>query len=196
MRAPGVKILDDWDTLGMRGTGSHSVELSAVFVPDSAIGARRPRGQWHPSLNVVSTVALPIVMSAYVGVAERATQIARDAAKKRANDPVTLQLLGELENLVATAQITLRDMVAIANDYDFAPSDERASRSLVRKTIIANAAIATVSKAVELVGGGAFYRRLGLEQLLRDVQGAQFHPLPEKKQQDFTARVTLGLPPY
>jgi alkylation response protein AidB-like acyl-CoA dehydrogenase len=45
------------------------------------------------------------------------------------------------------------------------------------------------------VGGSAFYRRRGLERLLRDVQGAQFHPLSEKKQHIFTARVALGLPP-
>jgi alkylation response protein AidB-like acyl-CoA dehydrogenase len=195
LRAPGVRVRDDWDTLGMRGTGSHSIELESVFVPDQAISLRRPRGQWHPSWNVVMTMALPLVMAAYVGIAERAAQIARESMAKRPIDPIALQLLGELENCLATAQMALREMFEITNDYDIEPTVEHASRTLVRKTIAANAAMATVAKAVELVGGGAFFRRQGLERLLRDVQGAQFHPLPEKKQLDFTARVALGLPP-
>jgi len=195
LRAPGVRVQDDWDTLGMRGTGSHSIELENVFVPDQAISLRRPRGQWHPSWNVVVTVAMPLITATYVGIAERAAQIARESATKRAADPIALQLLGELENCLATAQMALREMFEITNDYEVEPTVQHASRMLIRKTISANAAIATVTKAVELVGGGAFFRRQGLERLLRDVQGAQFHPLPEKKQLDFTGRVALGLSP-
>jgi alkylation response protein AidB-like acyl-CoA dehydrogenase len=66
---------------------------------------------------------------------------------------------------------------------------------LTRKTIAANAAIATVNKAVETVGGTALFRSLGIERLWRDVQGAPFHPLPEKKQLVFSGRVALGLAP-
>ena len=44
--APGLAIKDTWRTLGMRGTGSHDVVLDGVFVPDAAIGMRRPPGRW------------------------------------------------------------------------------------------------------------------------------------------------------
>ena len=37
--------------------------------------------------------------------------------------------------------------------------------------------------------------RTCLERLLRDVQAAPFHPLPEKKQLEFSGRVALGLSP-
>lgn len=67
--------------------------------------------------------------------------------------------------------------------------------ALIRKTLITNALRATVERAVELVGGGALSRSHELERLLRDVQGAPFHPLPEKKQLSFSGRVALGLPP-
>jgi alkylation response protein AidB-like acyl-CoA dehydrogenase len=33
--ASQLNVLDDWSTLGMRGTGSHSIQLSNVFVPES-----------------------------------------------------------------------------------------------------------------------------------------------------------------
>jgi len=36
---------------------------------------------------------------------------------------------------------------------------------------------------------------MGLERLLRDIHGAQFHPLPAKRQHRFTGRVAFGLDP-
>src|SRR5215510_14971478 len=46
--AEGVTIMDNWRTLGMRGTGSHDTVLDGVFVPESAVSLRRPKGKWHP----------------------------------------------------------------------------------------------------------------------------------------------------
>jgi hypothetical protein len=40
-----------------------------------------------------------------------------------------------------------------------------------------------------------FYRGARLERLLRDAHGAQFHPLPAKRQHRFAGRVALGLDP-
>ena len=51
--APGVSLADDWRTLGMRATGSHTVILDKVFVPVEAIVLRRPRGRFHPAWNVI-----------------------------------------------------------------------------------------------------------------------------------------------
>jgi acyl-CoA dehydrogenase len=195
LKSAGVSIRDDWDTLGMRATGSHSIELSDVFVADDAITIRRPRGQWHPSWNVTLTVAIPVFMAPYVGIAERAAAIARESAARRPTDAILIEGLGELENRLTTAQMAFREMVEITNGYDFEPKTEHANRMLVRKTIAANAALATVDKAVEVVGGGAFFRKAGLERLWRDVQGVRFHPLPEKKQVVFSGRVALGLAP-
>lgn len=195
MTAEGVSLAGDWHTLGMRATGSETVVLERVFVPEAAVVLRRPRSAYHPAFNVILTVAMPLIMSAYVGVAEAAVAIARDQARKRQGDPVAPYLLGELTNRLTTAQLALDSMVAITNDWDFAPTPETADAILVRKTIAANAVIATLEKALEATGGAGFYRRLGLERLLRDAHGAQFHPLPEKRQQLFTGRLALGLDP-
>ena len=141
------------------------------------------------------TVAIPIFMAPYIGVAERAAVMARESVARRAPEPVLLQSLGELGNALTVAQMAFREMIEIAANFDFAPSTEDANRQLIRKTIAANAVIATVNKAVEVVGGGALFRNVGIERLWRDIQGAQFHPLPEKKQLAFSGRVALGLPP-
>ncbi|HEX6243886.1 MAG TPA: acyl-CoA dehydrogenase family protein [Polyangiales bacterium] len=195
LRAKGVSLQNDWDTLGMRGTGSVSVLLEDVFVPDEAVSLRRSAGQWHPAWSVTMTVAPAIYMAPYVGLAERAATLAKDAARKRAVEPVMLATLGQLENSLTLAQMAFREMVELAREYDFEPSTERASQLLVRKTLAANAVRTTLESAVELVGGSALFRSQGIERLMRDAAGAPFHPLPEKKQQQFTARVALGLPP-
>jgi alkylation response protein AidB-like acyl-CoA dehydrogenase len=193
--AEGVTIMDNWRTLGMRATGSHDVMLEGVFVPESAIALRRPKGKWHPFFNVVMAVAVPLIMAVYVGVAEAAYDLARTQAGKKPQDPHVPYLMGEMENALVTAQMALQGMIDTAANYHFEPVDQTANAILVRKTIAARAVILTVEKALEVVGGAGFFRSLGLERLLRDVHGAQFHPLPEKRQLLFTGRLALGLDP-
>ena len=193
--SPGVSIREDWDTLGMRATGSHTLVFRDVFVPDAAIALRRPRGPWHPSWSVIITVAPPIYTAPYVGAAEAAADIARAHAREHAASAHLPYLVGEMENALTVARMALRELIDNAAGYDFAPEVERASRALVAKTLATNAVQTVVSKAVEIVGGGAYFRRNPLERLWRDVQAAQFHPLPEAKQLLFTGRVAMGLTP-
>jgi acyl-CoA dehydrogenase len=193
--AAGVSLADDWRTLGMRATGSHTIILDKVFVSDDAIALRRPRGRYHPAWNVILTVALPLIMSVYVGVAEAAAAIAREQASRRQGDPAVPYLLGELANELTTAQLAVDDMIRLSNDLDFGMTLEVADAVLIRKTIAADHVLATVEKALEAAGGAGFYRATGLERFLRDAHGAQFHPLSGKRQHRFTGRIALGLDP-
>ncbi len=195
LHADGVKIGEDWDTLGMRATGSHAIQIEESFVPDAAITLDRPQGGWHPLFSVVLTAALPLIMSAYLGVAERAADIARRRARQRPDDPAQAYLLGELANALTTARLAVESMVAIANDLDVVPSIETADAMAIRKTIATDAILASAEKALETVGGAGYFRGLGLERLLRDVHAAQFHPMQAKRQHLFSGRVALGLDP-
>lgn len=195
LASEGVSIADDWQALGMRGTGSQTVALDDVFVPEEAVVIRRPRGEYHPAWNVILTVAMPLIMSVYLGTAEAAAQTAVERGKRMAGDSAIPYLIGEMGNELTTARLAVESMVRIANDWDFKPATETANENLMRKTIAANAAIATVEKAMEIAGGGGYFRKLGLERLLRDVHGARYHPLAEKPQQRFSGRFALGLDP-
>ena len=86
-------------------------------------------------------------------------------------------------------------MVANVENFAVAATLETADASLRRKTIVANATEATVDKAVEAVGGAAYYRKLGLERLQRDIRAGHFHPLPERKQHVFSGRLAMGMAP-
>jgi alkylation response protein AidB-like acyl-CoA dehydrogenase len=194
-KTDGVSLQQDWRVFGMRGTGSDTIMLEDVFVPEESVVLRRERGKFHPVYSVIVTVAMPYIMSAYVGVAEATASIAREQARRKTSDPVVPYLLGEMENHLTTAQLAVDDMVNIANNWEFEPNIHTVDAILTRKTIAAKACIATAEKALEAAGGGAFFRKAGLERRLRDVHAGQFHPLPEKKQQLFTGRLALGLDP-
>jgi alkylation response protein AidB-like acyl-CoA dehydrogenase len=188
-------VLDTWRTMTMRATGSHDVLLEDVFVPEAAVSLRRPKGKWHPFFITVVTVAMPLIMSVYLGVAEAARDLVlREVGRKR-DDPDVWSLVGELENALVTARMAVQGMVDICADYSFAPVNETANAILTRKTIAAQALLLTAEKALETVGGAGLYRDLGLERLVRDLHGAQFHPLQAKRQHRFTGRLALGLEP-
>jgi alkylation response protein AidB-like acyl-CoA dehydrogenase len=192
LKSPGVNILDTWRTLGMRGTGSHDVTLEEVFLPEASMqGVRRPAGKWHPSVHGIALPVLPIIFSAYVGVAEAARDIALGLAARKKDDPATALLLGELENQIIAAQIALESMVAMVSTHK--PGPETTSAMAARRTLVATAVLTAVDKAMELSGGAGFYRASGLERCFRDLQGARFHPLQQKVQHRYTGRLLLGL---
>lgn len=187
----GVRIVETWRTMGMRATGSHDVTVENVFVPDAAVGARRPPGKWVPLFHILVMLALPLIYSVYVGIAEAARDLTlRESAKKR-NDPDFQCLVGEMENELRAAQIALRSAIDLAAHAK--PGPETTSEALIRRTLTGQAAVRCVEKAMEAMGGGAFFRSAGLERLFRDVQGARYHPIAQKPQTRFSGRVALGL---
>lgn len=189
--APGVARADNWHTLGMRGTGSDDILLDGVFVPDAAVALRRPPGRWIPAFFVIYSIAFPLVYSAYLGVAEAAREIAVRQAGRRAQDPTVQSLVGEMENELTAARLAVGHMIDAADTDRIGP--ETANAVAIGRTLAGRGVLRTAEKAMEVAGGAAFYRALGLERLFRDVQGARFHPLQEKPQAIFTGRFTLGL---
>lgn len=194
MHGPGVTVLDNWRTMGMRATGSNDIVIDGVTVQDAAVSVRRPKGKWHQFFNVAVPIIFPLVTSAYVGVAETAREIAVAQAAKRRDDPTVQSLIGEMDTELLVAQAALADMVALAST-DYTPDLANADLTFKRKTIAARALVRVGHLAMEVAGGGSFFRTLGLERCVRDIQGVRFHPLHEMRQYQFSGRVALGLDP-
>jgi acyl-CoA dehydrogenase len=192
--AEGVSVEHTWDTLGMRATSSHTLVFDDVFVPEAAVSLRRPADRWHPVWNTVVGAAMPLIMSAYLGVADAAVGLV-DAAVAGRSDHHVVRLRGELGN----AHITVADMVAAmyqaSNDLTFANTDEFAAAMLSRKSVAAQAVVDTVRLAMETIGGSGYSRTSAMERLFRDAHGCLFHPLPRAKQLEFSGRVAQGLGP-
>lgn len=191
LKAPEVTIASNWRTLGMRGTGSNDIMINGFFVPESSIVARRPRGKWHPALYLAGKMALPMVFCTYVGLAEAAVTIALREVRPKSSLPETQFLAGEMESELFALHLAHKRIVELGAEA--APGPQTTNGIVMARTMIARSAIKTIELAMQLVGGRSFYRELGLERLYRDVQGARFHPLPEKAQHQFTGRLALGL---
>ena len=189
--APGVHVADNWRTLGMRGTGSNDVVLDDVFVPDSAIGVRRPAGRWTQVFFVLYSIAFPLIYAVYLGIAEAARDIAIREAGRRRHDASVQASVGEMETELAAIRMTVGHMVGLADSDRLGP--ETFNEIAISRTLAGRAAIRTVDAAMNVAGGAGFYRALGLERLFRDVQAARFHPLQEKPQALFSGRFALGL---
>jgi alkylation response protein AidB-like acyl-CoA dehydrogenase len=189
--ASGVSLEDNWYAMGMRGTGSCSILLKDVFVPEASITLRRTQGEFHPFWNAVLTVAMPLIMSVYAGIAEEAAGIALKHAEKK-NDLQTPFLLGEMFNELTTAQVMWKDMIRVNSNFEFQAVNENGNAILMRKSVMARACMHTVQKAAELIGGQSYLQSIGIEKLYRDVLAVHFHPLSEKEQTLFTGNYLLG----
>ncbi|HEU4958666.1 MAG TPA: acyl-CoA dehydrogenase family protein, partial [Sphingomicrobium sp.] len=190
LKGEGVSIAPTWQTMGMRGTGSDDVVFDGLFIPDAAVAGKRPQGKWHMLFHIISMIAFALIYSAYRGIAEGARDRALELAKKRPQDALLAQNVGEMENALLSAQLAHRRMIEIAETG--APGPLATSEAMQCRTLVGQAAIDTVAKAMEVAGGAAFYRKTGLERAFRDVQAGRFHPLQEKPQLDLTGRVALG----
>lgn len=189
--APGLEVQDTWRTLGMRGTGSHDIVLNGVFVPDAAIGIRRPPGRWGPAWHLVAMLALPLIYAVYVGIAEGARGLAIRQAAGRGHDAGIQELVGRMENELAIAKMALRQMIDAAASGGV--GGETTNEVLIGRAVAGPAAIRTVEVAMEVTSGAGFYRDLGLERLFRDVQAARYHPVRGSAQLIYAGRMALGL---
>jgi alkylation response protein AidB-like acyl-CoA dehydrogenase len=191
MSSDAVRIESTWRVMGMRATGSHDVLIEDFFLADAAVGGRRPQGLWHPLFHIISMLAIPLIYSVYVGVAEAARDRAIVLASKRRSDGHLLQIVGAMETDLAATRLAHAEMVAAAAAD--APGPATTNRVFIARNILARAAIGTVESAMQVAGGLGFYRAARLERLFRDVQAARYHPLQEGPQRELAARVALGL---
>ena len=84
--ASGVTVVPRWNTLGMRPTQSYDTLLDEVFVPDARIARVVPAGDDADLfLFTMNIWALPIMANVYLGIAERALELAVESATTKSS---------------------------------------------------------------------------------------------------------------
>ncbi len=183
--APGLSVIETWDTLGMRATGSHDVLLEEVFVPDADVvrvgGMRKgadPGATDHRAWGALT------VSATYLGVAEAA----RNTAVRYATDRVPTSLgkplatlpaiqakVGEIDIALYSARTLLW---AAADEWDLSRSERAgfAGRVAAAKMIATNTAVEVVDRAMRIVGGASLAKALPLERYYRDVRAGLHNP--------------------
>jgi alkylation response protein AidB-like acyl-CoA dehydrogenase len=183
-KAPGLKVVETWDTMGMRATASHDVVFENLTVPEAAVGARLPADVKEPLRSaVLPTIArwfLPLASGVYLGIAEEAREEAYKAIGTGINsanrhEVLTDVLVGEMEAAFMTARC-VRDQVAAELATPGPDPQQMLASAILCKQVVVPQCVKVVEKAVELAGGRSYFRKSPLERLARDVRAGQFHP--------------------
>jgi alkylation response protein AidB-like acyl-CoA dehydrogenase len=189
----GVTVLDNWDTLGMRATASNDIVIEDVFVPDERVLANRPYGVIDPPLQVIASIAMPIISGVYLGVAEAAYEAAVKAAASKAEDVLVQRQVGTMSHRLRIASWAVdKAMDEIGDDPD--PSVERVAAAMAAKREVALAGVEVCDIAMELGGGAAFFKGSVIERCYRDIRAAKFHPLTPELTLVHAGRLALGIP--
>jgi alkylation response protein AidB-like acyl-CoA dehydrogenase len=192
VHAEGVTVRDNWDTLGMRGTASNDIVVEDVFVPDERVLANRPYGVIDGPLQVISIVAFPIVTGVYLGVAEAAYDAAVAVAAGRSDDVLVQRQIGLMRQRLQVAGWALDGALAMVGD-DPAPSHETYLAVMAAKAEVARAAIEVCDLAIDVAGGGAFFKGSVIERAYRDIRAIKFHPLTPENTSVEIGRHVLGV---
>ena len=200
--APGVRINDDWDALGMRASGSHSVTFDGVELPAAALRGGFPTGRPVPYLERNLPSGL-FHASASLGIAEAA--FARAARPDRINgDARAPMLVAESAIDLTASRATISRAAALIDEHHAANptadgTDEEITALFAEgqaaKTFVNEAATRVVDRALALSGGAGYLNGSPLARAYRDVRaGAFMHPLGANRAYDFIADVALGRP--
>ena len=89
--AAGLKIVENWDVLGMRATQSHDTVLDGVFVADEHVARVVPMGAAGVDAFVLSVFAWALFgfANVYYGLAQHATDMVIASLKKRTSIALT-----------------------------------------------------------------------------------------------------------
>src|SRR5262249_20376879 len=85
--SPGLEIMNNWDAMGMRGSGSHDVLLRNCFVAEADVGDPGLWGTWIESLTAISIIITLGLVSAFLGIAETARDSIVDMMRTRRKAP-------------------------------------------------------------------------------------------------------------
>ena len=180
----GLVCLNDWDTMGMRASQSHSWRVENVFVEEDHVFKHNlwewdkyARGLWAWHGGTFGGI--------YLGIAKAARDFAINQTRDRTRLPFKYpesyypghQFLAAEMDIALHAgwhwQTKISERLIDINNRD----DDTVVEAVSMQYFCMRAAQDVVNKAVDMVGGAALARRLPLERYYRDVRAGSMHPI-------------------
>jgi alkylation response protein AidB-like acyl-CoA dehydrogenase len=199
--APGITVLDDWDTMGMRASQSNSTKLERVRAAADRVIRRLDPGPSADPLIFAIFANVEILLSAvYTGIGQRALELAVDNAQRRASvrtgttkdqDPDTRW---KIADAAISQDAMLPQLDALARDVDeLVDRGSQWFRALVGLKLRAtDNARFVVDQAIRVTSGSAYSASSELGRLYRDVLAGGFHPSNEDSAHSTAATALLG----
>lgn len=202
---PGMEIIENWDALGMRASGSGEVVYTDCKVGSGSIV---PQGDWgviDGMARIDLSRSANSLAACFLGIAEAAHEIAIDllerrkgASAKRMADRVSLQILvGENEIDLFAARAAVERLTRLADEASTEDEWRRLRmESQAMKWTVEHSAIAVVNRAMTISGGAGFMSNHPLSRLYRDVRAGPFmQPFGEYEVKEYLGRSALGIDP-
>jgi 3-hydroxy-9,10-secoandrosta-1,3,5(10)-triene-9,17-dione monooxygenase len=212
-----IEIVDDWHTVGLKGTGSKTIVVKDVFIPDERVLAFKELSEgkgagatlygspvYRASFDF--TYTLPLGGPA-VGIARAMLKAFEARTKSRMSDGTPRQLSGQPATLTRMARASadidaaMSLLLETAHEVCYIPAAEAnpLQRQMCR-TYVAYAAQlcrAASNSLFEASGGSAIYEDRDLQRLWRDsnVAGAHMGLNWDGAAQSY-GRALVGLPPF
>ena len=208
-------ILDNWSTVGMRGTGSHDFTLEDVFVPEEnsflLFGPPQESGPlYHPRLSLIAAWA-PVAANS-LGMARGAMDAFLDLASETGSTgsatplrerPAVQTKVAEAEAIIGAARAYVISSVesvwqAVCGGIENLSLEDLDIEVAHARLSITHAIWESV-RAVDLIfhaaGTNAVHRRHPLERFFRDVHTAAQHVGAAPSNLDAAGQALLGLRP-
>jgi alkylation response protein AidB-like acyl-CoA dehydrogenase len=194
---PGTAIVETWDHLGLRASGSHDVVFDDVLFPlDHEIDVRTPSDWGAPDLTQ-ATVQAVLVGAVYDGVARAArdwvieflrNRVPSGLGKPLATLPRAQEIVGGIEAKLA---VNARLLDTFARDIDDGVALTASEANIVKLTVTNNA-IAAVEDALSLTSNHGLTRANPLERHFRDVMCGRVHTPQDDATRINAGRLALG----
>ncbi|MFD1360900.1 acyl-CoA dehydrogenase family protein [Lentibacillus salinarum] len=175
----GVRIEETWDSIAMRGTGSHDLVLENVHVEKDDLVEMPSSGKQKPAGWLLH------IPACYLGIAQAAQQAAIDFATTYSPNsikgtiselPNVKQKIGEIELGILEAKHFL---YSVAKKWD--ESDETIRSTMgpelgAVKLSVVNKAVEAVDLAMRIVGARSLSKKNKLQLYYRDVRAGLHNP--------------------
>jgi alkylation response protein AidB-like acyl-CoA dehydrogenase len=203
-----ARIIDTWDVSGLRGTGSHDIEVNDLFVPDertfSALDLRArvtgPMNRMHGfdlagcgfccvGLGVARAAIDEFVELAQVKIPRSSSELLRDRAIVQAR-------IGEAEAVLRSGRALLFDVVEDMWETVLAarPITERQRADLrLAMTHAAQSAGTATHMVCEAAGTTSIFTKSPLERFARDAEVVTRHNQLQYVNYEAVGRTVLGL---
>ncbi len=195
---PGMRVIETWDHLGLRASGSHDVVFENAVIPaDYAVDVRPPQ-EWRGREATVAQWNVALISAVYTGVAEAArdwlkgflhARVPTGLGASLATLPRMQEAMGRIE-----ARLLVNDrLLGVLADQAAAGVPANLTEVDLLKVVMADNAIEAVQEAVSLCGNHALARANPLERHLRDVLCARIHTPQADSAHIAAGRARLGV---
>lgn len=197
----GYRVVETWDTLGMRATRSDDVMLDGVFVPDRYVARILPAGAVDAFVLGIFAWGLLGFGSIYYGIAQRAMELAVASVRGKTSLGLSRSMAyhPEIQHMIAEAKLALDTVGPLlertTEDWSNGINHGATwpSRIVSAKYNAVEACWRVVDRAMEVSGGAGMFRGNELEQLFRDARCGRFHPANTFLTHEIVAKTTLGI---